>query len=110
MIVKVISKHDNVTLVEWVENGELQRSLLPSEEVSNDGECSNPQRGLSYGLPFADFISIDVTPMDIQRALYNSGIWTIEDVKNNLNGVQGAINSAFGLVLQNFLRNIRQEK
>ncbi len=108
MIVKLISENNGTALIEWMEEGEPQRAIVPANEVSESGECAHPERGLPYGLNFAEYITITVTPADIDKELKNAGVWTAEDLLHKPKLVQGAISAAYGAVLQDLIRNVRQ--
>ena len=108
MIVKLISENNGTALIEWMEEGEPQRAIVPSREVSEGGECAYPERGLPYGLNFAEYITITVTPADIDKELKNAGVWTADDLLHKPKLVQGAISAAYGAVLQDLIRNVRQ--
>lgn len=109
MIVKIIKEHQGSAIIEWIENDELRRSIIPTSELRGN-ECAYPERGIPYGIEFADFIHIEVTPQDIQRSLNNAGIWTADDLLHHPREVQGAINAAYGAVLNNLLRNVKRLK
>jgi hypothetical protein len=108
MIVKLISENNGTALIEWMEEGEPQRAIVPANQVSEGGECAYPERGLPYGLNFAEYITITVTPADIDRQLKNVGVWTADDLLHKPKLVQGAISAAYGAVLQDLIRNVRQ--
>lgn len=108
MIVKVLSISNGTALIEWVDDGEIQRSLLPSADVGADGECLYPERGLPYGIEWQDYITVTVTPENIQRQLRNAGIWTVQDLLRKPREVQGAINAAYGTILRDLIRNTRK--
>lgn len=108
MIVKLISENNGTALIEWLEEGEPQRAIVPANQVSESGECAHPERGLPYGLNFAEYINITVTPADIDKELKNAGVWTAEDLLHKPKLVQGAISAAYGAVLQDLIRNVRQ--
>jgi hypothetical protein len=108
MIIKTISENGGVTLIEWLEDGQLQRSLVPSKDVSESGECLHPERGLPYGINFADYITTTVTPDDIDRELKNAGVWTADDLLHKPKLVQGAISAAYGAILGDLLRKVRR--
>lgn len=108
MIVKLISENNGTALIEWMEEGEPQRAIVPANEVSEGGECAHPERGLPYGLNFAEYITITVTPADIDKQLKNAGVWTADDLLHKPKLVQGAISAAYGAVLQDLIRNVRQ--
>lgn len=106
MKVKVIREEHNSSLIEWVEDGKLYRSILPSSEVDEEGNCGNPHQGLPYGDSFLPFIVVDITSEEIQNQLHNSGIWTLEELLKQPSIVQGALNAAFGKVLANLLTKV----
>lgn len=116
MIVKLLSENNGTALIEWLEDGELQRAIVPANEVSaftvSSGPvgytCDYPERGLPYGLNFAEYITITVTPADIEKELKNAGVWTADDLLHKPKLVQGAISAAYGAVLQDLIRNVRQ--
>lgn len=108
MIVKLLSENNGTALIEWMEEGEPQRAIVPANQVSEGGECAYPERGLPYGLNFAEYITITVTPADIDKQLKNAGVWTAEDLLHKPKLVQGAISAAYGAVLQDLIRNVRQ--
>lgn len=107
MMVQIIQQQNGSSVIQWVEDGEIQRSIVPNSELVGN-ECEHPERGLPYGIDFAEFIDIEVTPQDIQTSLHNAGIWTVDDLLHRPREVQGAINSAYGAVLQNLLRNVKR--
>lgn len=107
MIVKIIQERKGSAIIEWVDNNEVRRSIIPTAELVGN-ECAYPERGIPYGIDFADLITIEVTPQDIQRSLNNAGIWTVDDLLHNPREVQGAINAAYGAVLNNLLRNVKR--
>ena len=108
MIVKLISENNGTALIEWMEEGEPQRAIVPSREVSEGGECLHPEWGLPYGLNFADYITVTVTPADIDRELKNAGVWTADDLLRKQKLVQGAISAAYGAVYQDLFQNVRR--
>ncbi len=110
MIVKTLQERNGTALVEWIEDGQTQRALVPTSELSEDGDCAHPERGLPYGVNFADLIHIAVQPTDIDRELKNAGVWTVDDLLSKPKLVQGAIIQAYGAVLKDLLRNARAQQ
>lgn len=107
MITKIISKSSTGVVIEWVEEGKVHRSIVPKEDVSNNGECLYPERGIPYGLPFEQLLHVDLTSEDITDALHNAGIWTMEDLLRRPSEVHGVLNILTGHILQTLLRNAR---
>lgn len=107
--VKVIETRGQSALIQCVVDGELVRKIVPRSDVIN-GEVDefNLETGIPYGIPWADLITISVTPEDFQRELRNAGIWTFEDLKTKQQLAVGAIQSAIGVHLGT-LNNVAKE-
>lgn len=110
MKVKIIREEPGRVLVEWIEDGELQRSILPNNLVDAEGNCDDPNVGMPYGIDLLPLITISVSPEDIIRVLHNAGIWTVDEILDNPKVVQGAINTAYGAVLGDLLANVMNVK
>ncbi|HCB12253.1 MAG TPA: hypothetical protein DEP36_01590 [Gammaproteobacteria bacterium] len=107
MIVKILSITNGTALIEWLEDGEIQRSLIPATEVDAAGECQFPERGLPYGIEWRDYVTATITPDDIQRSLRNAGIWTVQDLLRRSGEAQGAVNAAYSVILRDLIRYTR---
>ena len=107
--VKTIVETSSSALIEWFDaEGKIYRSIVPNHLVTEEGYCENPEQGLPYGIPFADFVTLEVTPEEIQFQLNNAGIWTYEDILTRSRETQGALVGAYGAVLGNLLANLQQ--
>jgi len=107
MNVRTVWERHGVSLVEWMDDGEPRRALLPSSDVGEDGQCEYPERGIEYGIPWSMFITVEVTPSDIERELKKAGIWTVGDLYHRPREAQGAVVAAYGAVLSTLLRNVK---
>lgn len=107
MIVKRIAERKGMVLVEWVEDDELRRSILPSAEVDEEGYCAAPERGLEYGVPWSNYFSYQLDPVALERSLKNAGVWTVEDLTRNPKLLQGAMVAIAGDMVRNLLRNVK---
>lgn len=106
MIVKLIHERNGTALIEWIEDSQTHRAIVPADQVI-DGYCAHPERGVPYGINFADYITIEVMPEDIDRELKRAGVWTVDDLHRQPQAVRAAINTAYGAVLQNLLHNTK---
>ena len=85
MKVNLLSENDKTSLVEYVEDGNIQRVYIPSNTIT-DGECMKEtlDAGLCYGIPWEYALELNVTPELLANNLRNAGIWTADDVKPNV--------------------------
>lgn len=113
--VSVLRTEGMSALVEWYDDeaDELKRAYVPRNEVSN-GACSDTvlKNGIPYGLPWAKFLEVTMTPQDLQRELRRIGLWTLDDFATKGPQVFGAIHRASGINLPflkkaalNYLKN-----
>jgi len=106
MIVKTIKTDGGLTLIEWIEEGQPYRAWVPAGDVVN-GECVYPERGIPYGVDWSQWVTLQLDPVQLDRALKQRGIWTPDDLKRDPNVVQGAINYVVGDVLGDLMRSTR---
>lgn len=84
--VKIISRKQNLALVEWVEGDHLYRSLMPEHTLTlsaddRTADCRNPEEGVPYGAPWANLLpAITVTGAQIEAGLHRAGVWTVNDL------------------------------
>jgi hypothetical protein len=125
MQVKIIKSDGKAALVESVTDGMAYRRIVPVHLVNLDEtnpsvgkmEFSDFGVGIEYGLPFAQFINPGVTALQVETALHNAGIWTLEDLQSKGRQAIGALQSVYSLDLgrilqaaQNYLKEARVEK
>lgn len=102
MQVKVLGKEGVSALVEWEENGDLQRVYIPVTAIKsgNTVHKSTLEAGIPYGLDWVEAIGeMRATPAEIARRLHAAGIWTAQDLFKNGNAALGAVQAAYGLDL-----------
>ena len=94
----VIQAEGEAALVEWREGDYLCRAYVPAAEIVDD-KCPADvlSAGIPYGVPWARFIEIAVTPVQIEQALYRAGFWTLEDLEHRTNKAQVVIAGAIGI-------------
>lgn len=100
--VKVLQTQGQSALVEWYDKDAelLRRAYVPNNELSN-GTCSLEvlDSGIPYGLPWAKFLEIQMTPESLERELRRIGLWTLDDFASKGPQVFGAINRSTGVNL-----------
>lgn len=99
MRVKVIAQYAGQTLIEWVDEAGLNRSIVPAADVVG-GECERPERGVPYGEDWAALlISIGLNVDLLVVEFHRRGIWTFSDLQANHNAALGAILAVAGRLL-----------
>lgn len=105
MDVKVIKTEGKAVVVEAVLQGKVERRIVPEGRVS-DGVISEQdfESGIDYGLPFDEFIcAIDITGQ-LQVALHNADIWTLEDLYSKGRQAIGALQAVYGVELARIIQ------
>jgi len=104
--IKVIDCKEGSALVEWVTENGLRRVFVPEKKIV-DEMCLDKvlDAGIPYGVPWASFLDVSkITPANIQRALYQHGIWTAADIEADpttaLRAVQAACRGLTGSLLK----------
>lgn len=102
---KIIRVEGQSKVVEYQENGQLKRRILPndSEEI---------KLGIPYGLPFALLLVEAKVPESmagrIEKELHKAGLWTVEDLQEKPNAVRGAIQAAYAIDVSKLLNLARK--
>jgi len=108
---KLVLTHNDIHLVEWIEDGITQRALVtPDMIVDIAGQSATvnyPERGIPFGEDWTTYISQVITPSMFDAKLKQSGIWTIEDLMSRPNEVHGALLAATASILQELLTNVK---
>jgi len=104
--VKELQCVNGSALVEFVAKDGLHRVYVLESEVT-EGFCPTKvlEAGIPYGVPWAQFLDVsEVTPENIQRTLYQHGIWTAADIEADpttaLRAVQAACRGLTGSLLK----------
>lgn len=96
MKVKVIKRDKQSTLVEWVDAGIYHRGTIPVSEIADDEvNVETLNMSIPYGVPWAEYMNMDVKPEDIENELHRRGIWTSEDLRSKVNEAIGAIQTVY---------------
>ena len=90
--VRILTAKGVSALVEWFEKDAPKRGFVPVTAVT-DGSVSADvlDVAIPYGLDFTLLSLPKVTSLDLQNALHNQGVWTIEDVRFKRQNIQAAI-------------------
>lgn len=101
--VAVIRHGDKTLLISksYVQNVKAgQNTTVPAHAISTGTEY-----GIDWSVIFPEGITI--SPEEIQSALYSHGIFTVEDIEKNPNGVVIAMNSLMKKVSINLYKTVR---
>jgi len=99
MVARVISHKGPSAMIECVLDGLTKRFVLGQEKV-HDGQVdiSDLEQAAPYGLPIAELLgNIQFTPLKLEQACRERGLWTAEDFVQNPSLVQGALQDALRL-------------
>ena len=96
---KIIRIQNNAQLVEYIDNGNYKRCVLPIGE-------KNKNLGIPYGLPFENFVNHPDIPNEFRRR----GIWTIENLMGKQQAAYGAIQAAYGQDLAIIIKLAKKEE
>lgn len=102
MKIKVVSRNNELTLIEWVDDGTYHRSIVPTDDVIGNDFCEHPERGIPYGEDWASLLP----PLEVDllvNELHRRGIWTAQDLQNNHKAALGAILVVAGRLLGDFV-------
>lgn len=86
--VKVVPLRGDAVVVEWQEDDVLKRATVPPGALIADGDQHRVTddvlfKGIPYGVPWADLITLAATPEAIEAELHRVGIWTVDDLRGN---------------------------
>jgi hypothetical protein len=110
VVTKVVARHKDLALVEW-QNGSTRRAwVTPDMIVEDSGESaiiSHPDGGIPYGVDWSALFTASISADEIEARLYQSGIWTVEELQRQPNVALGILRHMAGDLLQNLLGNAR---
>ena len=114
-MVQVIRKKNRTALVQWRDdNGRLLRGTIPAEQVEESEQESTVDQSVldmsvPYGVSWQDFMSdIYISAEDVEVALHNAGVWTVQDMRLNPSTVNGVFISLVGINLVHLMRLAEQ--
>lgn len=101
MQTRVIRTENENSLVEFEEDGLLQRVWIPSKELNKNAKASKEvlAKGMPYGVPFEHLIKIELTAEALATHLRRAGIWTKHDAQTKPQLVVSALQRAYGVEL-----------
>jgi hypothetical protein len=107
--VQIIRRKSEFALVQWENDGTLQRAWVPSVEFGTVDtgsfvEVLRPEEWPPYGERWDLLFELSQpTPEDLDRELKLKGIWTLHDLQAHPNKVRGALMRIYGLDLVKML-------
>jgi len=113
--VKIIRNKGFVSLVEWLDTERFRRTVVPREEVREDGRGkafvsqSSLDMGIPYGVSWEQRLkgSYVIAGSVIAEQLEVSGIWTKEDYDKNPRAVHEAVLGAAREILNDLYSTSR---
>lgn len=109
--IKIISQRGQSALVEYIENGQLERRIVLANDI-HDGQVNeyNINLGVQYGLKWSKLITLQATSEDLEQNLRRVGIWTGEDALTNVEKLLSAIQRTYKVDLGVLLRIAKEAK
>lgn len=96
--VTVIKQMGATLLVQWMEGKRRKRGYIPSEELIKDKVDKEVLEMVQpYGIPFADIVEMKATPQRLEDKLYDSDIWTLDDLMKHSKLIPGIIQSVYSV-------------
>ena len=97
--VRVVSRKGPSAMIECSLDGLTKRFVL-GQNLVHDGQVdiSDLEQAAPYGLPIAELVgNVQFTPLKLEQACRERGLWTAEDFAKNPSLVQGALQDALRL-------------
>lgn len=101
----IIAQAGAVALVQWKDDGALQRTYVPTAEIVK-GRCAVDvlNAGIPYGAPWEEILekilsTRPITADALADSLRAHNIWTGKDVESNPRGAKRAIDAIVGVTI-----------
>lgn len=110
IIVTKIRGGRGAVLVQWQEEGTVNRGWIPDTTIDENNNVSPAtlKAAMPYGIPIEDIIgNITLKAKDIAAALHKKGIWTEEEIMKNPMAVQKAIIESAELSVHSLQARVR---
>jgi len=109
--ITVVNRQGTSVLVEWQDNGNLRRAILPAGSVI-DNAVDEAELGyaVAYGLPWESMLTFRVTPERIADALRRHGIWTASDLQRSPNAALAALQEAYSIDVSALLLAVKNTR
>lgn len=104
--VRLVAHKDESILVEWIDGENMyHRAYVPLAKLKEGTVASKDlAKGIPYGLPWEEWIEVEVTPESIANEMRRWGVWCWSDITNS---ALDAVNRAFDRGA--FVRRVNQE-
>jgi len=109
-LVTILSSKGASALVEYMDNGVLQRKYVPTDKVLNQFVDDQVlARGIPYGFPWEEIV-INFNMQQFALEMHNADLWTVEDVLKNPKKVTGVLRKIFEDSFRTVLETALREK
>ena len=101
----IVSKNAETALVTWDDDGKLRRGYVPLKSiVEGMVKESILDMAIPYGVDWSDFPEIPILQKDdLIEQLHRRGVWSVTDMRSNVQEVQAAIIEIAGIALVKIL-------
>ena len=108
--VRVVGRKGQAALVEWAVDGDYARAHVPPDQIENGKVDANVlEAGVPYGIPWENFLRIEVTAGMVAMQLRRMGIWTLDDLKQRAPEAKRAVQEAVAFDIGELIRAAEQE-
>ena len=108
-LVTVVSQKGDSTLVQFIDNGVLNRKYVPTDKV--DGNMVDDQvllRAIPYGYPWEDIV-LTFDSLKFANEMRNVELWTVEDALKNPQKLWSALRATLAVNLSEILEVAKNE-
>lgn len=102
--IRLVQSGEKVNVWEGIlEDEGLVRRMLPASTLAPTQ--SQFEQGVPYGLPFAELVHVpDDFATNLETALHNAGIWTLDDLRTKGKPAMGAFQAAYQMELSRLIQ------
>lgn len=106
--VKLLRQQRTIALIEWQDEAHNKyRSVVPTESLlkTDSGLIhENPHMGVPYGIDWGVVEIVPITSTALGVALHNAGIFTLEELQDNLTTAKGILLGLSGLTVNKLVQ------
>jgi hypothetical protein len=108
-LVTVITKRDNSTLVQYVEQGVLIRKYVPTAKIDGNFVDNDVlEQGIPCGFPWRE-MELQFDGMKFENEMHNVGLWTVQDVLKSPQKLWSALQATLADNLSTILELAKEE-
>ena len=93
--VRLVEQTGKSALVEWSVKGSLKRGSIPVDKVAEKVDQDVLDAAVPYGVPWSAMLIKQFTGEDLEKAMHDADIWTVEQAYKNARKVVGALQALY---------------